>query len=349
MLKMKIMRKSSIYVMLVLMVAMGAMISCENQDWEFPDYPYTTTYFPYQYPVRTLVLGDYLMDNENDNNHKFIISGLIGGLYENTKGYTFDYSLAPDLVTGLANPTGGPLQVLPASYYTMTPAGSVNVPKGSFAGEIEVQLNDNFFSDPLSIATNYVIPLQITSATTDSILSGLPDVADPDPRVASHWKISPMNFTLFGVRFISPYHARYLHRGRVAITETATGNPLETISYRKPYIVDDEVWFLTTTGLNTVKVSAPVRLTAGSPGSFSMELSFDASGNCTISETTPSPFTVTGSGTYVSEGDEWGGMKRGTIYCTYTIQDGTNTYTATDTLVMRDRAVALETFNPVFL
>ena len=32
--------------------------SCENGDNEFPDYEEQTVYFPYQYPVRTLVMGD---------------------------------------------------------------------------------------------------------------------------------------------------------------------------------------------------------------------------------------------------------------------------------------------------
>ena len=36
-----------------LVMAMGLLLSCENEDWEFPDFNYTTTYFPYQYPVRT--------------------------------------------------------------------------------------------------------------------------------------------------------------------------------------------------------------------------------------------------------------------------------------------------------
>ena len=48
--------------------------ACENQDWSFPDYGKTTVYFSYQYPVRTIVLGnDETFDNTVDNQHKCII------------------------------------------------------------------------------------------------------------------------------------------------------------------------------------------------------------------------------------------------------------------------------------
>ena len=38
--------------------------SCYNADKEFPDYENgTTAYFAYQYPIRTLVLGNDIYDN----------------------------------------------------------------------------------------------------------------------------------------------------------------------------------------------------------------------------------------------------------------------------------------------
>ena len=49
------------------------LISCQNQEIDFPDFDYTTGYFPYQYPIRTIILGDYIYDNSNDNNHEFVI------------------------------------------------------------------------------------------------------------------------------------------------------------------------------------------------------------------------------------------------------------------------------------
>ena len=55
-------------------VALGALslsfASCYNADKDFPDFEGgTTAYFAYQYPVRTLVLGNDIYDNTIDNAH----------------------------------------------------------------------------------------------------------------------------------------------------------------------------------------------------------------------------------------------------------------------------------------
>ena len=67
-------------------VALGALAltltSCYNSEQEFPDFEGgTTAYFAYQYPVRTLVLGNDIYDNTLDNAHKFQIWSTMGGAY----------------------------------------------------------------------------------------------------------------------------------------------------------------------------------------------------------------------------------------------------------------------------
>ena len=79
-------------VFLIVLTCIG-LFSCHNAPITFPEFDYTSGYFPYQYPVRTLVLGDYIYDNANDNAHKFVISVGIGGLYENTKDRSFDFTV----------------------------------------------------------------------------------------------------------------------------------------------------------------------------------------------------------------------------------------------------------------
>src|ERR1043165_10254330 len=69
---------------LALVVLLTMLTAC-NKDWSFPDYKYTTVYFPYQTPVRTLVLGEDIYDNTLDNQHKCMIMATMGGVYENTK------------------------------------------------------------------------------------------------------------------------------------------------------------------------------------------------------------------------------------------------------------------------
>ncbi len=61
------------------LIMLLAFSSCENQDWSFPDYGRTTVYFAYQYPVRTIVLGnDEIFDNTLDNQHKCLIKAVMG-------------------------------------------------------------------------------------------------------------------------------------------------------------------------------------------------------------------------------------------------------------------------------
>src|SRR5512133_121546 len=79
--------------LLLIPICLIGMISCENFDKEFPDFKYTSGFFPYQYPVRTLVLGDYIYDNSNDNAHKFVISVAMGGVYENKVNRVFDFTI----------------------------------------------------------------------------------------------------------------------------------------------------------------------------------------------------------------------------------------------------------------
>ncbi len=327
----------------------GLISSCKNADWSFPDYKYSTTYFPYQSPVRTLVLGDYeLTDNTKDNKLQFSIGVAIGGMYKNNQdrevGYVLDETLAKNLYTD----KGDALVALPQSYYTLSPTGTVTVPNGKMRGYIDVQLTDAFLNDPGAYKVHYVIPLKIISAGTDSILQGKTTMANPDRRIAVNLAIVPKDYTLFGIKYINPYHGKYLHRGK-DVLKNAGGSVVDQVVYRTRYIEDNEIWYLRTISRNQVVLTGLVRRTAGSPGSFKMMLTFDASGNCTISQFAGSTYPVSGTGKFVTNGDEWGGKKRNAIILNYQVRDAVNGqfHQATDTLVIRDRDVRLETFKPV--
>src|SRR6187431_3292811 len=69
-------------------------MSCENQEIEFPDYDKSTVYFAYQYPVRTIVLGEDIYDTSLDNEHKCEIYATMGGVYDNNK--KIDVEIAVD-------------------------------------------------------------------------------------------------------------------------------------------------------------------------------------------------------------------------------------------------------------
>lgn len=316
--------------------------SCKNQDWEFDNFDYTTTYFAFQTPVRTLVLGDYNFDNTNDNNHRFVISTTMGGVYNNTVDrevrFVIDETLTDNLYAGNEK-----IVSLPTNYYTLSDNNKMIIPMGSFTGGVTIQLNDAFFQDSLSTFTKYVLPIKIVSSTTDSVLRGSPARPNPDPRVAGDWKQIPKDYTLFGIKYVNEYHGKYLLRGADQI-KSFNGSKVEKIIYHKESVEKDEVVSVNTAGRKKVIYNNAVRLSTGSPGNFDMLLTFDDNDNCTITQR--SGFGVTGTGKFIKDGDEWGGKKRSVLHLDYQINDGTYIHMVKDTLVFRDKAVALEEFTP---
>lgn len=332
---------------LVILTLVTGLIACENQKNEFPDFDYTTGYFPYQYPVRTLVLGDYIYDNTNDNNHKFLISAAFGGVYENNQDREFKIEVTENLCDNvLFKSTNDTIHLLPPAYYTLSSSDKLIIPAGKVNGSIEVQLTDAFFDDPLAIKLGYVIPIRIVSVTNiDSVLRGKTNKLNPDPRVNADWDILPKDFTMFAINYINPYHGMYLHRG-TNVVKNASATILETNVYHTKYIVDNEVWSMVTTGKNQVTVQGSAH-SALIPGVLKMNLTFSDNGSCTITQAVGSTFTITGSGKFTSDADEWGNEKRDAIHINYQLTYGANTYSATDTLVIRDRAIKMQVYNPL--
>ena len=332
---------------LIILTLVTGLIACENQKIEFPDFAYTAGYFPYQYPVRTLVLGDYIFPNENDNNHKFLISAAFGGVYENKQDREFKIELVPSLCNKVKfASTNDTIRLLPQSYYTLSSSDKLIIPAGSVNGGIEVQLTDAFFNDPLAIKLAYVIPMRIVSVTNlDSVLRGKTTKLNPDPRVDANWDIVPKDFTMFGIKFINPYHGKYLHRG-TSVVKNAASTVLQTTVYHSRYAEQNEIWSLVTTGKNQVSVSGSLRSTIIT-GTLNMLLTFADNGTCTITQNTGSAFTITGSGNFSKDAEEWGGEKRDAIFINYQLTSAGNTYSATDTLAVRDRGVVMEVYKPV--
>ena len=331
---------------LVLLIIVLAVVGC-NQEKVFSDYDYTAVYFPIQYPVRTLSLGNDRIDNSLDKELKFHIGVSIGGLYVNKRTWTVDYVLKPELAERLKTSAGDSVLILPEKYYTITPAEQVEIPSGSFNGLMEVQLTDDFLDDSLAFGNHYVIPLEITSSSADSILRGLPVVSDPDKRVAADWASGglPKDFTLFMIKFVNPYHGNWLHRGVDYISD-AGGNPVDTVVYRTKYLVDNKIWELSTSGRNSVLTNG-IANNLGSNHKMSLKVD-PATKTIEIDSVAGSSFMVHGVGEskWIEEGDTWGGKKRETMCLNYTYTDGTNTHVVYDTLVFRDRGIHYEEFKP---
>ena len=64
------------------LAAAGSLLaSCTNESIAFDDFERQTIYMPYQYPVRTLSLGNDRIDNSLDRQHKFNMGVCVGGYY----------------------------------------------------------------------------------------------------------------------------------------------------------------------------------------------------------------------------------------------------------------------------
>ncbi len=340
--------KNFIFILLIILAVFSA---CENQDWEFPDYDYTTVYFPYQSPVRTLVLGeDYVFDNSLDNEHKCLIMATMGGVYENKKDITIDVVVDNSLCENLriGSPSGDILTAMPDNYYSLSENMQIVIPSGELMGGIEVQLTDAFFEDNLSIRNTYVIPLVITSVTNaDSVLRGQTELDSADRRIAGEWSIVPKDYVLYAIKYINPWHASYLRRG-IDIVKGNNGNTAldNTIVYHAKYIEQDQVCSAKTTSMSRISISLKTKNKDNTDLPFELLLEFNDEGKCTISNPASASYTTTGQGEYVEKGDMWGGEKRDVLHLNYTIDFGTTTHTLTDTLVMRDRGIKFETFVP---
>ncbi len=331
----------------ILLFIIGGLVGC-NQEKIFPDYDFTAVYFPVQYPVRTLSLGNDRVDNSLDKELKFHIGISIGGMYENKKSWTVDFVINEALADSLVTSNGDTILPLPTEYYTMDPPSQVIIPPTSFNGLIEVQLTDAFLDDTLAFGHHYVIPLQIMATSADSILRGVPVIPDADKRVAADWdpNAPPKDFTLFMIKFVNPWHGKWLHRGTDYTLDVAE-NIIDTTIYHTYYLVDNKIWELATHGRNSVRTNG---IATNIGADYSMDLLVDAaSGNITVDSVPGSVYQVYGVGDnkWIKEGDEWGGKKRETIYLNYKYNDGSNDHLVYDTLVFRDRGIAYEEFLPI--
>lgn len=338
-----------IYLTLMMLLALA---SCHNGDWHFDDYGTRSVYFAYQYPVRTITLGeDPSTDNTLDNQHKCKIMATTGGGYTNPDDITVYFEVDETLCDNIVfTGTNNPVKAMPQNYYTLSSNSEMVIPAGKLSGGVEVQLTDDFFNDEDAIKNTYVIPLRMTDLVgADTILSGKPLVDEPNVYNSDHWDITPKNYILYCIKYINPWHASYLRRGKDVI-EGQPGHlslSKEIVRHEK-YVEEDEVMKLETKSMKEVTYRLYVEDESKQYHYYNVILTFDDDNNCTVSTDTPN-CDITGTGKFVSKGDKnsWGNEDRDVIYLEYeaTIEDLVKC-TTYDTLVVRNRGVVMETFTP---
>lgn len=314
--------------LVILCLGMLAGLASCNQEKVFPDYKYQTVYFAYQYPVRTITLGeDVNINTDLDNAYKCQIYAATGGVYSSKNDVSITVAVDPSLLGNGLLFGAGKEEVLPmpSNYFSLA-SDKIVIPKGKLAGGVDVQLTDAFFADPKAIKNTYVIPLRMTDVSeADSILSN-------------------KNFVLYAVKYINRWHGNYLRRGKDIIT----GSVNRTTHRHAEYVEKDEVVQLPTRSLSDLTFPVVLKDAAGNNINVSLQLKFEGQEKCVVSSATTG-VTASGSGTFVKKGEKnsWGNTDRDALYLQYEITLPNMKVVTTDTLVMRDRGVAMETFTPV--
>ena len=350
-------------------VALGAFslsfASCYNADKDFPDYEGgTTAYFAYQFPVRTVILGNDIYDNTLDNQHKIQIWSTMGGAYSGRDAYVdiaVDETLCDNLFfTDEGGNADEPVRPMPKEYYSLLDSKiSYN---GDSRGYVEVQLTDAFFNDPKAIENTYVIPLVMTGQKGfDQILTGTPrEGLTPSRTNTEDWEILAKDYVLYCVRYMNPWQAKYIRRGVDNVTEKGVTTQVVRKDFslvnsdldhykENPVNQNDEVCAIHTK--NMTQAIFPVSFkTSGASISCNLILTFNGN-QCSIT-TDDENVTATGSGEFIEKGTEkaeykdyqWGSnngqpVQRDILRLAYDVKfDNKNIQVSTtDTLVVQTR------------
>lgn len=325
------------------------LVSCDNQDKDFPDYEGgISVYFPYQTPIRTIVLGSEEYDTSLDKQGKCKIMATMGGSVKG-RNIAIKISLDNDLLKNVTMEDGTPVKAMPENYYSLSD-NTINF-NGKLNGGVEVQLTDAFFADPLSATNTYVIPVVMLSQTgADRILAGDYDKEllsqAPSRLDAGSWKVVPQDYMLYCVKYQNKYSSYYSRCGKYSANGAAAVQiPDESSAKYEGHfdpVVDGVDCHVTTKSLTETVYSVDHKV-----GEVSVKcdllLTFDASDNCTITSLTEG-VTVTGSGKFVAEGAKkaWGDKDRDLITLNYTLSAGANTVVCDESLVWKRSGVAPE-------
>ena len=363
-------------------VALGALsltcASCYNSDRDFPDYEGgTTAYFAYQFPIRTLILGNDIYDNALDNEHKCRIWSTMGGAYGGRNAFVdivVDESLCDNLwfVDAGGNPST-PVLPMPSSYYTLS---SNAIPyNGDPRGYVEVQFTDAFFNDAKAVENTYVIPLLMTGARgIDHVLTGTPrEGLSPSRTNVEDWDILAKDYVLYLVKYMNPWQAKYIRRGVDNVTENGNtttvvrkdmsfvNTDLERLK-ENPVNQNDEVCRITTKNMSQCNFKVSFK-TYGA--SISCKLIITFNGNACTDSTDADNVTVTGTGEFIAKGTDraeykdyrWGSMNgepvsRDILRLAYNVSfnDRDIQVATTDTMVVQTReSNKKEFFSPKYV
>jgi hypothetical protein len=292
--------------LLLCLLALG-FFSCEKYEDYIKDYEFSAVYFAAQKPLRTIVAYE--------DDMSFKVGVALAGKRANLEPEWVTYQIDPSLLAG----TG--FTLLPESYYSITnsntgEANKMVVPKGMFIGDVTVTLNrEAFTSDPLATQNTYALPLRLLETSADSILSGKFDDNGNELMAAK-------NYTVLVVKYISPLHGTYYHKGLQQELNAAGAVVNETV-FRNKDLSKNQTWDLSTLALQEVQTSG-----AGTFAPQGLKLTRNQDNTVAIEKATGSAITLLeGAGNYQPEKREF--------YLNYKFTNQGKTYSVADTLILR--------------
>lgn len=293
-----------------LLIALTSLIfifqSC-YEDYKF-DYDYTSTYFSYQYPLRSLIV-------EDGKDLTFDFGVVLGGVRSNNKDEIVNYAIDPSLLVDYPD-----LKLLPEDHYSLSDNSKITIHAGEETGRVTVTLDKEWFlNQEDAINPVYALPLQITNSSTDSIVTG-------------------KDFSIIVLRYYNEYQGLYWLNGQDA-TYNFVGDAIQEIA---TYRNDDAVirgykkLMLTTKGKSILNAAYTGK---ESVGNYSMNLDIrKEDGLVTITPDASSVIKeLTGTG-YYDKTDK-------TLYLDYIYYKDDVKHAVADTLYYLDTPMSLEQWN----
>ena len=286
------------------------------------DYEYDAIYFPYQYDVRTFVVGEGM---------QIKMGVALGGVRENNRDRLVNYQLDNSLISPatlaamqaspayIKNSLGTELKLLPSDYYSLSDASQMVIKKGEHSGTVTLTPDSAaFLADPDALTATYAVPLRIvaTDADADSVLS-------------------TKDFAVIALKYENMLFGNYWHGGKTVVVDPL-GTPIDTILYHTTIPSPEaKVWKLTTV--------EPFALTTNSVSDFSssppkpeMKITLDPGGNVVVGSVDGATYVVEPDGASVFNKAKL--LQERKLLLNYKYQDADgNTYHASDTLTFRNR------------
>lgn len=307
-----------------LLTVILSLTSCQKYEDFIEDFDYSTTYFAYQKPVRTVFSDDLSIE----------IGVVLGGKRENKTDERVTFQIEPEMLQDVDYVGSNQFKLLPEDYYSLSDNNCIIIPKGKFLGTVRLTLNkEKFLMDPLAVESTYALPIRITESSTDQILKG-----DIEAGIAAK------DYTIVVIKYISEYHGVYYHRGQRTSYDNL-GNMIETLKYvgehEEDIYIKNLVWNLGTINASSLTTDGVAEFLSGT-SKYSMVLNINENNSVSISDNlSPGSSQITG---IKDLGDSKYDREKKQFYLNYEYIDEASgiRYVMADTLIYRNTEMELE-------